>query len=239
MLMQAPSPVTRRRGAGAIARYRMLMQAQPRPTTTTRMFVSSKCSPRARLKSPSFVPIAQLSRTCSPCPWVPELTAIRFALAAARLDLTLEWKAQEKDRIQAACNVIREDYPEVQHFIGDWGFNRLVQESFSGSKLYRKCTRHRHSTEPTSVNGGAFLWNDMSDDYVPDSDDSGDGGSDGSEYVLDSDEDNGSEASDLDAASCITVSEDGGDLEDEFYMQEDWEVGCDEVLAIFDRTRNN
>ncbi|KAJ7350511.1 hypothetical protein DFH08DRAFT_958179 [Mycena albidolilacea] len=34
--------------------------------------------------------------------------------------------------------------------------------------------------------------------------------------------------------SCITVSEDGGDLEDKFYMQEDWEVGCDEALAIFD-----
>jgi hypothetical protein len=82
------------------------------------------------------------------------------------------------------------------------------------------------------VNGGAFLRNDMSNDYVPDSD--GDRGSDSSEYVLDLDEDDGSEASDLDAASCITVGKDGGDLEDKFYMQEDWEVGRDEVLAIFD-----
>ncbi|KAJ7350538.1 hypothetical protein DFH08DRAFT_806579 [Mycena albidolilacea] len=89
-------------------------------------------------------------------------------------------------------------------------------------------------TKPTLVNGRAFLRNDMSDNYVPDSDDSGDRGSDGSEYVLDSDEDNGSKASDSDAASCITVGEDGGDLEDGFYMQEDWEVGRDEVLAIFD-----
>ncbi|KAJ7845517.1 hypothetical protein B0H14DRAFT_3683473 [Mycena olivaceomarginata] len=36
--------------------------------------------------------------------FVSSNTAIRFALAAARLDLTLEWKAQEKDRIQAARN---------------------------------------------------------------------------------------------------------------------------------------
>jgi hypothetical protein len=90
-------------------------------------------------------------------------------------------------------------------------------------------------TDPTLVNGGAFIWNEISDDYVPDSDDS-DGGSNGSEYVLDLDEDDeGSDASDSDdAASCITVSEDGGYLEDKFYMQEYWEVGCDEALAIFD-----
>jgi hypothetical protein len=89
------------------------------------------------------------------------------------------------------------------------------------------------------VNDGAFLWNDMSDDYVPDSDDSSDRGSNGSECVLDLDEDDGSKASDSDAASCITVGEDGGDLEDKFYMQEDWEFGCNEVLVIFDRTCNN
>ncbi|KAJ7821553.1 hypothetical protein B0H14DRAFT_2831138 [Mycena olivaceomarginata] len=95
-------------------------------------------------------------------------------------------------------------------------------------------------TNPTSVNGGAFIRNDISDDYVPDSGDS-DGGSDGSEYVLDSDEDDeGSDASDSDdAASCITVSEDGGYLEDEFYMQEYWEVGRDEALAIFDQTHDS
>jgi hypothetical protein len=95
-------------------------------------------------------------------------------------------------------------------------------------------------TNPTSVNGGAFIRNDISDNYVPDSDDSN-GGSDCSEYVLDLDEDNkGSDASDSDdAASCITVSEDGGYLEDEFYMQEYWEVGHDEVLSIFDRTRES
>ncbi|KAJ7350492.1 hypothetical protein DFH08DRAFT_861633 [Mycena albidolilacea] len=88
-------------------------------------------------------------------------------------------------------------------------------------------------TEPTSVNGGAFLRNDISDDYVPDLDDN-DGGSDGSEYVLDEDDD-GSDASDSgDAASCITVSEDGGHLDDEFYMQEDWEIGHNKALAIFD-----
>ncbi|KAJ7817257.1 hypothetical protein B0H14DRAFT_2842835 [Mycena olivaceomarginata] len=94
-------------------------------------------------------------------------------------------------------------------------------------------------TDPTSVNGGAFIWNDISDDYVPDSDDS-DRGSDDSEYVLDSDKDDeGSDASDSDdAASCITVSEDGGYSEDEFYMQEYWEVGRDEALAIFDQTCN-
>jgi hypothetical protein len=56
---------------------------------------------------------------------------------------------------------------------------------------------------------------------------------------LDSDEDDGSEASSSDAASCITVGKDGGDLEDRFYMQEDWEVSRDEVLAIFDQTHNN
>ncbi|KAJ7840508.1 hypothetical protein B0H14DRAFT_2784791 [Mycena olivaceomarginata] len=95
-------------------------------------------------------------------------------------------------------------------------------------------------TDPTSVNGGAFIQNNISDDYVPNSDDS-DGRSDGSEYVLDSDEDDkGSNASDSDdAASCITVSEDGGYLEDKFYMQEYWEVGRNEALAIFDQTRDS
>ncbi|KAJ7825085.1 hypothetical protein B0H14DRAFT_2821231 [Mycena olivaceomarginata] len=44
------------------------------------------------------------------------LTAICFALAAARLDPTENWKAQEKDRIMAACNVVKEDYPEMGRF---------------------------------------------------------------------------------------------------------------------------
>jgi hypothetical protein len=43
-------------------------------------------------------------------------------------------------------------------------------------------------TDPALVNGGAFIQNDISDDYVPDSDNS-DRGSNGSEYILDSDED--------------------------------------------------
>ncbi|KAJ7879624.1 hypothetical protein B0H14DRAFT_1607468 [Mycena olivaceomarginata] len=38
-----------------------------------------------------------------------------------------------------------------------------------------------------------------------------------------------------DADSCVTVSEDGGYQADEFYLGEDWEVGHDEALGIFDR----
>ncbi|KAJ6497684.1 hypothetical protein C8R45DRAFT_135781 [Mycena sanguinolenta] len=85
-------------------------------------------------------------------------------------------------------------------------------------------------TDPTFVDGAAFIRNDpdISDDYVLQDEDDDSGSSD---YVSDSD------ASSSDAASCITVSEDGSHLQDEFYMQEDWEVGREEALEIFDRTR--
>ncbi|KAJ7741479.1 hypothetical protein B0H14DRAFT_2637836 [Mycena olivaceomarginata] len=86
-------------------------------------------------------------------------------------------------------------------------------------------------TKPTLVNRWPFLRNDMSNNYIPDLDGWTEGPTVQSMSWI-SDEDDGSEASDLDAASCITVGKDGGDLEDKFYMQEDWEVGRDEALAI-------
>ncbi|KAJ7792112.1 hypothetical protein B0H14DRAFT_2932854, partial [Mycena olivaceomarginata] len=80
--------------------------------------------------------------------WNALRTAIRFALAAARLDPTENWKAQEKDRIMAARNVVKEDYPEMGRFVGDWGFDRIAQDAFSGSKSYRKCV-----TNPETYRG--------------------------------------------------------------------------------------
>jgi hypothetical protein len=94
-------------------------------------------------------------------------------------------------------------------------------------------------TDPSSVNGAAFTRNDTSDDYYFNLDDGDEGSSDGSDYVFNStDDDEGSDSSNSDAGSCITVSEDEFCLQDEFYMQEYWEVGRDEALAIFDRTHD-
>ncbi|KAJ7244127.1 hypothetical protein B0H12DRAFT_1129499, partial [Mycena haematopus] len=117
-------------------------------------------------------------------------------------------------------------------------------------------------TDETSVYGeAAFVRKDTSEDYVPnsdeddgsysddgsgeddgeDEDDSGedaDDDSEGPEHVTDSDEDDGGSDSSSDAASCITVSEDGDCLRDEFYMQEYWEVGREEALVIFERTHD-
>ncbi|KAJ6594414.1 hypothetical protein B0H19DRAFT_1095406 [Mycena capillaripes] len=64
-------------------------------------------------------------------------------------------------------------------------------------------------THPSSVYGGAFIRNDISDDYV-----------------LLEDDVEGSDTSDSDTG---TISE---DLEDEFYLGDDWEVAHDEALTI-------
>ncbi|KAF7357803.1 F-box domain-containing protein [Mycena venus] len=83
----------------------------------------------------------------------------------------------------------------------------------------------RAFTNPNSVNGGAFTRCDRSDDYV----------------LKLEDEDEGSDTSDSDSdgGSCITVSEDEGYMEDEFYLEEKWEVDRDEALGVFYRTRAN
>ncbi|KAJ6507284.1 hypothetical protein C8R47DRAFT_88765 [Mycena vitilis] len=71
------------------------------------------------------------------------------------------------------------------------------------------------------LNGRPVHWVDNSDDYVLDAD-ADDGGS-----VDSSDgEDSGSDA--------LTVSEDGGCLDDPFYVGDDWEIGRDEAIEIFD-----
>ncbi|KAJ7713886.1 hypothetical protein B0H14DRAFT_2644626 [Mycena olivaceomarginata] len=80
--------------------------------------------------------------------WNALRTAIHFALAAARLDPTENWKAQEKDRIMAACNVVKEDYPKMGRFVGDWGFDHIAQDAFSGGKSYCKCV-----TNPETYRG--------------------------------------------------------------------------------------
>ncbi|KAJ7809006.1 hypothetical protein B0H14DRAFT_2608401 [Mycena olivaceomarginata] len=69
----------------------------------------------------------------------PRNTAIRYALTAARLDKGRAWKAQDKDCLLAARNIVKEDFPEMKRFVGDWGFDRIAQEAFSGRKSYRKC----------------------------------------------------------------------------------------------------
>ncbi|KAF7351125.1 hypothetical protein MSAN_01675000 [Mycena sanguinolenta] len=91
-------------------------------------------------------------------------------------------------------------------------------------------------TDPTSVNGAAFIRNDTSGDYVPNPDEDEDDDSEGSEYVLgsDSDDDEGSDTSNSDAASCLATSEDSWCSEEDY-----WEVGRKEALAIFDRTHEN
>ncbi|KAJ6497664.1 hypothetical protein C8R45DRAFT_983785 [Mycena sanguinolenta] len=88
-------------------------------------------------------------------------------------------------------------------------------------------------TDPTSVNGPAFIRNDTSGDYVfnPHEDDD----SEGSEYVFSSDDDDeGSDTCSSDATSCLTASEDSWGSEEDY-----WEVGRKEALAIFDRTHDN
>ncbi|KAK7057563.1 hypothetical protein R3P38DRAFT_1179895 [Favolaschia claudopus] len=101
---------------------------------------------------------------------------------------------------------------------------------------------YREFTDPRSVNGGAFIRfssydlsnNEESDvsvsDYASDSDEEDLLGSNDSERDSDY-------ASDSDGASCITVS-DTGCLLDEFYQEEQWEIGRDEALVVFSRTRS-
>ncbi|KAJ7461846.1 hypothetical protein B0H11DRAFT_117939 [Mycena galericulata] len=48
-----------------------------------------------------------------------------------------------------------------------------------------------------------------------------------------SDDEKEDEADGSDSDSCSTVSEDGGYLEDEFYLEEDWEADRDQALEIF------
>ncbi|KAJ7680916.1 hypothetical protein DFH06DRAFT_431665 [Mycena polygramma] len=74
-----------------------------------------------------------------------------------------------------------------------------------------------------AVNGRLVHWVDNSDDYVFDAD-ADDGGSVDSSDSEDSD--SGSDA--------VTVSEDGGYLDDPFYEGDEWEIGRDEAIEIFD-----
>ncbi|KAJ7680895.1 hypothetical protein DFH06DRAFT_1290582 [Mycena polygramma] len=74
-----------------------------------------------------------------------------------------------------------------------------------------------------AVNGRLVHWVDNSDDYVFDADDDDGGSVDSSES-----EDSGSDA--------VTVSEDGGYLDDPFYEGDEWEIGRDEAIGVFDRT---
>ncbi|KAJ7799412.1 hypothetical protein B0H14DRAFT_2617073 [Mycena olivaceomarginata] len=112
------------------------LEARPQPSEEARH------GPRIRYpQNVSKVTMVQLRKVLgmSKSRWNNLRTAIRYALAAARLDKGRAWKAQDKDRLLAARNIVKEDFPEMKRFVGDWGFDRIAQEAFSGRKSYRKC----------------------------------------------------------------------------------------------------
>jgi len=81
-----------------------------------------------------------------------------------------------------------------------------------------------------AVHGMPVLWTDQSQDYVFSSGEDDGGSIDG----LESDDAETDSDSDSDA---VTVSEDGGYLKDELQVEEPWEIGHDEAIEMFYRTR--
>ncbi|KAF7300833.1 hypothetical protein MKEN_01309200 [Mycena kentingensis (nom. inval.)] len=141
MQNESEDPRVRELEAQLAARDAEIAQLRADPPQQPGEAASSHGPRIKRPKKASKVPVTRIREMLDmpKARWNALRTAIRFALGAARIDMHDVWKAQENDRLAAAGNVVKDDFPELRRFNGNWAFQRLAQAYFSGSKSYRNC----------------------------------------------------------------------------------------------------
>ncbi|KAK7057561.1 hypothetical protein R3P38DRAFT_2680390 [Favolaschia claudopus] len=197
------------------------------------------------LRIHSIGPIQDIQALLDRCPILEHLTLDFSPTMTHKQVKFLDFFIEYNDPPRPISPISKEDFPALENC----RHLEVIMASLPYIPREAGEAIFHHFTDPTSVNGDAFVRYDTSEDYDPGEEESNDDSD--SDYIFDSDEDDeGSDVdeessesdeeddSDSDTASCITVS-DTGCLLDEFYQGEYWEIGRDEALTVFNRTRTS
>ncbi|KAJ7656077.1 hypothetical protein DFH06DRAFT_942654, partial [Mycena polygramma] len=73
--------------------------------------------------------------------WADIRVYVRRFMDPGMIDLKRGWKEQDNRRLGKVYKAVRDAYPELRRFYGQWGTMFLVHESFGSRRTYKNCKR--------------------------------------------------------------------------------------------------